>query len=148
MSNLTIAFVYQKLTHSRHPGLVRFALGYGLHEINPLDYVEPRGVFRKRDLGPQAASTDVFHIAERINLWWSIYLLSQRVAIMNGSPEGSSELQVEVMFKFSLSSSTQESCPKIFPLEDQDRASREIRVVATGTLLRFVVRRRQVGLPL
>lgn len=47
-----------------------------------------------------SVSADVYHIAERINLWWSIYVLSQRTAIMNGSPEGCPELQIEVMSLF------------------------------------------------
>lgn len=67
-----------------------------------MQYTEPSGVFRKRDPDTGATPQDVFHVAERINLWWSIYILSQRVAIMNGSPEGCPELQVEVTFKFPL----------------------------------------------
>lgn len=62
--------------------LLRFALACELHNISsPRDYCDSYSGL----LGPP---TDIYDVAERINLWWSCYNLTRRLAVVTGLPDG------------------------------------------------------------
>jgi len=58
----------------------RWAIAFGLHQMSDPDWNarEPNPI-----LGP---FKNVIHFAERINLWWAIWLLDRRVALTSGLP--------------------------------------------------------------
>lgn len=66
---------------------------FGWHEIsNPLSHLHGD------TYGPnnKTGARDLYQVAERVNLWWSVYVLAQRVAFTSGSPDGCPDLPPEV----------------------------------------------------
>jgi hypothetical protein len=62
--------------------LLRFALACELHNISsPREHYDSYAGL----LGPP---TDIYHVAERINIWWSCYNLARRLATVTGLPDG------------------------------------------------------------
>lgn len=62
--------------------LLRFALACELHNISsPQEHYDSYAGL----LGPPA---DIYHVAERINTWWSCYTLARRLATVTGLPDG------------------------------------------------------------
>ncbi|KAF9515056.1 hypothetical protein BS47DRAFT_1381714 [Hydnum rufescens UP504] len=67
--------------HNISSSITRFAIACELHEIsNPAAHMEYTGL-----LGPPR---DLFHIAERINLWWAIYILDRLISLGSALPPG------------------------------------------------------------
>lgn len=74
-------------------GLVRFVIGFGWHDISdPVHYL----YYHAHSPDNKTGTRDLYQVAERINLWWSVYVLAQRVAFTSGSHDGCPDLPPEV----------------------------------------------------
>lgn len=51
-----------------------------------LDQIAEPEAIASHDWGMLAPPVDDFHIAERINLWWSLYILDRTIAMMAAVP--------------------------------------------------------------
>lgn len=94
-----IGYMVNSQTVVRTVALVRFAVGWNLHEIaDPVQYLRQYAYSLENPSGPR----NLYQVAERVNLWWSVYVLAQRVTFMSGSPDACPDIPPEVTSTASL----------------------------------------------